>query len=492
MDGHEENKPIRERTVPQIEGRARMAVRSKTCGYAIASLVLGGLSLLFWVLTGIPAVVVGIVSIIRITRGGGALKGKYIALAGVLISVLLMGTFYLLWSLDAPPIPDDYTLADIRSAPAQYAESFELLKTLIDEELDLPGAPAIGLTEDDIYMSAEIRGVLQKGTAPEISEILADYAEDISRAWANTEEARNVIGQLDAFAEIADLTEPSANVKIMRTSNLAQVARFYQVYAQMQTEQRDIRAFATELIELDSVYRKLSVNARLFITKMICFVCLREDIETANAIANNPEASRETVELLAKYFTPLTAEHMSLRNPVLFEYLVTKTLASDILGQSIAGRTPLLKRNSTLRLYRNSVDAWINSLGDTEGVAKSTLSVWPAIYGRMEPVSFDAERPLLLFYRCYNPIGSKFIRLGRLHSFRGTLARRTAMRIQDDLLQIVLNKRLGKEVSMKARAYSDEYIVDIENKKILSPGPDGKTDTKDDIELPINPEILGW
>jgi len=68
----------------------------------------------------------------------------------------------------------------------------------------------------------------------------------------------------------------------------------------------------------------------------------------------------------------------------------------------------------------------------------------------------------------------------------------TNISVQDDLLQIVLNRRLGKEVSLKACAYGDEYIVDIENKKILSPGPDGKTDTKDDITLPINPELLGW
>ena len=66
------------------------------------------------------------------------------------------------------------------------------------------------------------------------------------------------------------------------------------------------------------------------------------------------------------------------------------------------------------------------------------------------------------------------------------------MFVQDDLLQIVLNKRLGKDVSLKARAYSDEYIVDVENRKILSPGPDGKVGTKDDIELAINPQVLGW
>ena len=66
----------------------------------------------------------------------------------------------------------------------------------------------------------------------------------------------------------------------------------------------------------------------------------------------------------------------------------------------------------------------------------------------------------------------------------------TSIWIEDDLLQIVLNKRLGKEVSLKARDYSDEYIVDVENRKIFSPGPDGKPDTWDDIILWINPEVL--
>ncbi|HLB74731.1 MAG TPA: hypothetical protein VJJ98_11980 [Sedimentisphaerales bacterium] len=38
----------------------------------------------------------------------------------------------------------------------------------------------------------------------------------------------------------------------------------------------------------------------------------------------------------------------------------------------------------------------------------------------------------------------------------------------------------------------DEYIVDLEGEKILSPGPDGKVGTEDDISLPINPAVLWW
>ncbi len=51
-----------------------------------------------------------------------------------------------------------------------------------------------------------------------------------------------------------------------------------------------------------------------------------------------------------------------------------------------------------------------------------------------------------------------------------------------------MNKRLGRDPDTFASG--DEYIVDIANKKIFSAGPDGIRDTKDDITLPINPEVL--
>jgi len=45
-------------------------------------------------------------------------------------------------------------------------------------------------------------------------------------------------------------------------------------------------------------------------------------------------------------------------------------------------------------------------------------------------------------------------------------------------------------LDLTARAYSDQYIIDIENKYIVSPGQDEKIGTRDDIKLPINPEVL--
>jgi hypothetical protein len=95
------------------------------------------------------------------------------------------------------------------------------------------------------------------------------------------------------------------------------------------------------------------------------------------------------------------------------------------------------------------------------------------------------------YYKTYNPVGSFFVYL-MTPDMERIIERRTKLQVHSDLLQIVLDKRLGKEVSLKARAYSDEYIVDVENKKIFSPGPDGEAGTKDDIKLLINPDVLGW
>ncbi|GAH11265.1 unnamed protein product, partial [marine sediment metagenome] len=118
------------------------------------------------------------------------------------------------------------------------------------------------------------------------------------------------------------------------------------------------------------------------------------------------------------------------------------------------------------------------------------FSVWPSIYPDCMPKTVETlDGDLAWQYKYYNPGGCLLTGLFTLN-FGRMVKFETKIKVQDDLLQIVLNKRLGNEVSLKARAYSDEYIIDTEKKIIFSPGPDGKADTKDDIKLIINPEVL--
>jgi len=469
-------------------------VQSKVSKLAILSLVLGISSLFFFVLAGIPAIVIGIISILRIRRSDGKLKGKYIALAGMNISIVFMCIFYLFWSIDAPPIPNDYTIADLRSAPAQYAESFEVLKTLIDENPDFSCVPAIELTKSDSSMIAEVKGIMETGTTSEISKTLSYYAEEIKQIWADNETARDIVHRLNEFPEIADLTELNANLKIMPVNKLPDLARFYQVYALLKIEQRDIQVFAADLIELDSVCRKLSVNARMLVPKLAYLICINENILTANAIVNDQRTPMSTVELLVAHFVPLTNEQTSLRNSILSEYLLMRNLFSEVSEQSAVEKILLLKKNSTLRLFRNFYDDWMDAEEGSQNVAKTKLSVWPDIYPFKEPsMPFANQARLPFLYKCYNPHINiiNIVRLSykTIKSWKNSIIQ---IQIQDDLLQIILSKRLGKEINLKARAYSGEYIVDVENGKMFSPGPDGKVETKDDIMLRINPDVLGW
>jgi len=267
-------------------------VRPVMSKLAILSLLLGILSLFLFILAGIPAILIGIISILRILRRDSKLKGKYIALAGMNISILFMFVFCQFWRIDAPPIPNDYTIADLRCTPAQCSESFYILKKLIDDDPELLGAPGLGLTEEDIELLHEITHVFRERTPAEISESLRQYDEAVQQAWDHAQKAREEISQLNDFFEIADLTEPDPFLKQMHTINLLHLVHLYQVHAFLLTKQEDIHTFTTHLVEFDSVIRKFTLNVRPYITKLVCNVCISKNIITANAIANNPGASR--------------------------------------------------------------------------------------------------------------------------------------------------------------------------------------------------------
>ena len=57
----------------------------RTSGMAIASLVLGILSFLLWILAGIPAIILGIISLVNISNSRGTLSGKGMAVSGIVL-----------------------------------------------------------------------------------------------------------------------------------------------------------------------------------------------------------------------------------------------------------------------------------------------------------------------------------------------------------------------------------------------------------------------
>lgn len=473
--------------VPKSDAADKPVAKPKTSRLAIASLVLSIFGLFTFLITAVLSIALGITSLCRIKKHKPELKGKCIAVTGIIISavsILVFVSVFVLWSFDAPPIPDDYTIADLRSAPPECNRSYELLMSLSEEQECPPDAPKIGLSEQDVNTIEQVNEVIKEGDYSKITEVLEANVDNIKQAWKNAQKGRDIISELNTFPEIADLTEPDLDVEMKLLRNLRRLVYLYQAYIYLQTEQSKTQIAINELIKLDSVFRKLSVNVRPMVTKLVCIAGLANNIFTANFITNNPQTSKDSLELLAEHFIPLTNEQISLRNSVIFEYLMFKKALDTQLAE--LRKTPFLKRNSTSRLYKNFADRWI-AVEENQAEIEQ-LTVWPALYPEL-PVTIDSGSDFPWYYKVYNPIGSMLVGIF-MPALDKVFEIKTKLQIHSDLLQIVLNKRLGKQVSLKARAYSDEYIIDVDNKKIFSPGPDGKADTKDDIKLIINPEVL--
>jgi len=87
---------------------------AKTSGLAIASLVLGILSFFTCFITAIPAIILGIVGLLKINRSAGQLKGTGLAVAGMALPVVAVPIMAMMAAILMPALGKN---AGIDSAP---------------------------------------------------------------------------------------------------------------------------------------------------------------------------------------------------------------------------------------------------------------------------------------------------------------------------------------------------------------------------------------
>lgn len=77
---------------------------AKTSGLAIASLVLGILTPFTCLVTAIPAIIFGIVALVKIGKGQGQLKGNGLAIAGICVPAVALPIIVLLMAIMMPAL----------------------------------------------------------------------------------------------------------------------------------------------------------------------------------------------------------------------------------------------------------------------------------------------------------------------------------------------------------------------------------------------------
>jgi type II secretory pathway pseudopilin PulG len=108
---------------PETAQSPQMPSNAKTDGKAVASLILGILSVtIFWILAGIPAVIFGHISRASIRKSMGLLKGEGIALAGLVMGYISIAAIPFILIVAAIAIPSLLRSRQVANESAAVAQ----------------------------------------------------------------------------------------------------------------------------------------------------------------------------------------------------------------------------------------------------------------------------------------------------------------------------------------------------------------------------------
>ena len=460
---------------------------------AVFSLVLGILCIFTLYLPLLAAVIVGIAAIRKIRKSRGKLTGERIAMSGILVPVFSLPIFfligYVIWSKDAGPVPNEFTEADFVQVRPENEASWDLLLQLNAKSDDPDGAPAIGLTQQNIEQLSKFWEI-DSNTVEKKYQFIREHADDIKSLWRQSEKGRTIIEELNTYDEIADLTEPSLEAKFPFLQNIKLLGQINVLQSLLLLENNEIHEACQQLIAYDTFVRKFGMSSRSLISKLVSYAVFNMNLDAANLIVNHPNITNEELLLLQAHFSSFREEHIRLKNSFIYEYLIFKNAMIDVFGNV---DNPLYKYNSICRYYDGFCR---NLILKEEGKAiydYCQVSVWPWEKPNSPKVSLDLIHVVddyFSSYFFYNPIGMMQIAIF-MPAVEKSYEIKENISVRRDLFQWVLARRMGEVGSLKARAYGDEYMVDVEKGLVFSVGPDGEPYTDDDIKMRIDPEVLG-
>ncbi|MCK4998115.1 MAG: DUF4190 domain-containing protein, partial [Anaerohalosphaera sp.] len=431
---------------------------------AIVSFVLGVLCPFTVLLSFLPAVGLGWIGLSKIRHYG--LRGAWLAWLGILLPIISLVGFLTLWAWDMEPIENDYTVADLRSVPADCEESYSYFLDLLEkdeekipendkvimymgERLLIPSGTrdiplGLGLDGDDYNKLHEIsRNETIKTNTAELLQIVMENRSGIEHLWLKAEKGRKLVEKLNSYPEIADLMEPfslASNDNVLWYSNLNTLRKIYRYYLLLQAELGNFEIAVDNLIVMDSVGWKLKANNRLHITSFSCIKIIDQCEDIAAIIATNPTCDLDSRQKLKDYYSQ--KRELSFENEIIFGYLIEKATLEDIIEKAGSFRnTFLIKKNSTLRLLHNYANDGLQAMGYREFDNEDFYSI--SRFQKETLLTFDDNRGSLeRLYSIYNPAGLKLI-YEILYSVSGGSRIRQKHNISRSLLVSILEDDLS-------------------------------------------------
>jgi hypothetical protein len=439
--------------------------------WATASSVMAGLGVLLlplFPLFALLAIIFGVIALVRIRRAEGGLGGMKRAVFGIVFplvfGVFLGGVFYV-WSIDAPPVPNEWTIEDLRSAEPEYNVTWEILNELNKKSFELKDGG--GNCSKDAENISVYSKVFSGKDYSEMRQAVKDNAERIEQLWADAEEARHIINRLSEYEQIASLTEPDLKFFCRFLSPLRQVYLRHIMHSILLVEQGKENQAVDEILKYNDVIKKYSLNSRSLLEMFLCDAILAQEFKLASYICCCGNVSNEQIKRLENQVLKNIDDVIDLKNSFTFEYLFFKE-HMDVYGKLAGLKTQFNKANSTKRFYMNNISSYFDEKG---GVENKLLDVWPDSYPDILkceisfPIS-DLDK-LPRRYYLYNPIGSMLVSM-----LQPTFEKIVEMhdRLKDDhqVLGVVFALRLGDGEAFRKYSRGIEYTVDIDDMVIYA------------------------
>lgn len=377
-------------------------------------------------------------------------------------------------SIDSSPINNDYTAADVQIQGRDVEASYHTLMKYFEKDKSLKVISPYEMAKSWYAVDTNV----------------VAYSNIIEKAWTDSIEARTAIHQLGEYDVIADLAPGvplDTNTPILSFVALRNLGQTYRPYCLLKTENGESIEAARQIAEFHSIVMKLQSNSALLITKMIFSALSCLDMATACEILRHPKCAPEAVSILANAFPSIPSKDVSLRSPMICEYLWLKNICEtypadrflDIYAWNgehpgFAHRSAsrilvffTFKRNRTVRMLK----LWYETL--IAGASQCPMKVFDT------QVFFDEHplRPQL------DNLGGWCLMQTAIPSFARAAATASRTKVLSDLLAIELHKRLGEPIDIPDFYSGKPYFVDEKTGKLTSVGPDGIAGTKDDIQL---------
>jgi len=393
------------------------------------------------------------------------------------LACLILLTLPFGWMLtDAKPVENDYTINDVVSNDPDVLKSYETFLLLVSRE------KGIKVDADKIYSAST------KITSPDCTNILA-YSADILQAWESIAEVRAVIEKLDSYPGLTDLTPqlhlddkaPIQNFKTLRS-----LSSLYAAYARVKIAEGNTEEAAREIAKFHRVTRKVLPYSVRLIDKAIWSRMAITQIEVASAILRDPKCTPETLKILQTAFPPLSSGDISLRRPIITEYLTFKAHCeaykslADIFWVDPKPQPFFHKVTSTLEYgltyKKNQTIKGLRK--DCDWFLKAAALKQPLIKNEEFNMNvFLKKRPDL-----WN-MGGYVLMIAFTPDYWRFSETSAKAKIMSDLLAIEISERLRQPLLMHDYYLDAPYNRDPKTGELFSVGPDLKPNTEDDISL---------